>query len=298
MDYKSSEIKAGIFIVISLVIFIVFLAIIVGMNSLSEKVNYVTRFNYVGGVEKGSAVRYAGMQVGSVVDVRIAQDGFPGAEVVMQVTKETPIREDSRAYMTTIGLMGSVYIEITSGSNDSPLLSPDAMIPSNEVKGFAQISGPAADAMVELTDLLQHLNEIFNEHNRRLITDMIESMVNISKVTEGNLTLTLENMNQLIDEADELTRTMQNVVASNDSAISNSFHHLEVLLSQSIQTLDRLDGFLVNVDHSFFENQQHYDQIMRNLNALTQNLNEFSQSIKERPWSVIRKSVPTQRELD
>jgi len=298
MDYKSSEIKAGIFIVLCVILFIVFLAIIVGMNSFSEKESYRMRFTYVGGIEKGSAVRYAGLQVGSVIDVHLTDDNYPGAEVVVQVEKDTPIRTDSRAFMTTIGLMGSTYIEISAGSPEAALLEPGALIPSEDVAGFAQMSGAASSVMDELTNLLRGMNDLLNDHNKQRISEMITSLNNISQVTEENVQVTLENMNTLIAQVNEMILAVKDIIEKNDASLTNSARHLETLLSQSVSTLDNLDIVLSEVDRSLFENQQQYNQIMQNLNSMTENLNDFSQTIKERPWNVIRKTTPPERKLD
>lgn len=298
MEYKSSEIKAGIFIVLSIILFIVFLAIIIGMNSFSEKETFVTRFMYVGGIEKGSAVRYAGLQVGSVIDVRLAKDGYPGAEVVVQVEKDTPIRTDSRAFMTTIGIMGSTYIEITAGSPDAPLLEAGSLIKSEDVTGFAQMTGVASDAMDELTELLRSMNDLFNENNRQRISEMISSLNQIALLSEENLQETMQNMNRTLNDVSELIVSANDIVANNDTSLTKSIHNLETLIEQSIQTLDRMDIVLTEVDRSLFENQQQYSQIMNNLNSMTENLNDFSQTIKERPWNVVRKTYPPVRQLE
>jgi phospholipid/cholesterol/gamma-HCH transport system substrate-binding protein len=298
MDYKSSEIKAGIFIFISVVIFFSFLAAIVGMNSFTEKEEYRIRFHYVGGIEKGSAVRYAGLHVGAVLEVRLTDDGFPGAEVVVEVEKSTPIRQDSKAYMTTIGLMGSTYIEITSGSPETPLLPSGALIISDDIPGIAQISGAATDAAAELTELLRRLNMVFDDNNRNRISEMITSMNSIAKVTEENFQITLENLNDLIAEFNEMTVVAKNVIVENDTSFANSVRHLESLLAQSANTLTSVNGVLSEVDRSIFENQHQYNQIMDNLNSMTENINDFSQTIKERPWTIVRKTVPPARELE
>lgn len=297
MEYKSSEIKAGIFIIISVMLFIAFLVLIIGMNSFSEKVTYRARFSYVGGIEKGSAVRYAGLPVGSVVDVRLTDDEFPGAEVVLQVEQDTPIRTDSHAYMTSIGIMGSYYIEITSGSPDSALLPPGSLIDSKDVVGFAQMTEPASQAMDELTELLRRMNLILDQDNRTKISEMIHSLNQISRISENNMQETLENLNVLIAETQSMVSAAKQIVVSNDSTIASNLANLNETLSSSQQALERLDSILAGVDQTILQNQKQYDQIMLNVNSLTQNLDEFSRLIKERPWSVVRKSYPPERQL-
>lgn len=298
MDYKSSEIKAGIFIVISIVLFIVFLAIIVGMNSFSEKVDYLARFEYVGGIEKGSAVRYAGLQVGSVSDVRLTNDGFPGAEVVLQIEKETPVRVDSRAYMTTIGIMGSAYIEITAGTPTSERLEPGDLIQSEDVTGFAQMTGVASNAIDEMTMLLRRMNDLLNEHNRKRISNMITSLDEIAGYTEQSLQMTLDNMNTLISQVNELVKSAEHIVAKNDTSLSNSVAKLEVLLDAGYSTMTGVEEMVSKVDDTIFANQQQVNQIINNLNSTVENLNDFSQTIKQQPSSVIRKSAAAERDLD
>lgn len=297
MEYKSSEVKAGIFIIASLIIFLAFLAVIIGMSSLEEKAEYQARFGYVGGIEKGSAVRFAGLPVGSVADVRLPANHFPGVEVVMEIEKNTPIRAGSRAFMTTIGIMGSFYIEISAGSPDDPLLPPGSFIQTEDVTAYAQLSGVASDAAEELTELLRRLNDLLNEGNRTELSQMIHSINQIAAVSERNLQQSLASVNSLVQETEGLIAALRAMVENNDQAITNSVAVLESTLVQSKASIDRLDLILKNVDESLIQNQGQYNQIIDNLNSLSENLDEFSRTVKEHPWTLVRKSYPPEREL-
>jgi phospholipid/cholesterol/gamma-HCH transport system substrate-binding protein len=229
--------------------------------------------------------------------VRLANDGYPGAEEVVQVEKDTPIRTDSRAFMTTIGIMGSTYIEVTAGSPEAPLLQPGSLIKSEDVTGFAQMTGVASDAIDELTALLRSMNDLFNDNNKKRISEMISSLNQIARLSEKNLQATMENMNTTLTEVNGLIVAAKEIVADNDTSVTKSIHSLETLIEQSITTMERMDIVLTEVDRALFENQQQYSQIMNNLNSMTENLNDFSQTIKERPWNVVRKTYPPVRQL-
>lgn len=297
MEYKSSEVKAGIFIIASFIIFIGFIAVIVGMSAFSEKSVYRARFSYVGGIEKGSAVRFAGLPVGSVVDVRITNDNFPGVEVVMEIEKNTPIRSGSRAYMTTIGIMGSFYIEITTGDPEEALLASGELILSQEVTAYAQMSGVASDAAEELTELLRRMNDVLNEKNRTDLAQMLHSVSQIAAVSEKNLQQTLEKVNSLIAETQTMVAAVTKVIQTNDNSITSSMAALDSTLTQGQATLKRLDSILSGVDLSIAQNKQQYDQIMNNVSSMTKNLDEFSRTIKEQPWNLVRKNYPPERQL-
>ena len=169
-----------------------------------------------------------------------------------------------------------MYIEITAGSPEAARLKPGTLIPSDDVTGFAQMSGAASSAMDELTELLRGMNDLLNEHNKQRISEMITSLNQISRVTEENLQETLENMNSLIAEVNSMTIAAKDVIVKNDTSVSRSVQYLETLLSHSVATVNSLDIVLSEVDRSLFENQQQYNQIMENLNSLKHQANQLS----------------------
>ncbi|MDZ7316623.1 MAG: MlaD family protein [candidate division KSB1 bacterium] len=297
MDYKSSEVKAGIFIVFSFLLFIGFIAVIVGVKSFKEKSIYRARFSYVGGIEKGSAVRFAGLPVGSVREIRLPDDGFPGAEVVLEVEKGTPVRAGSRAFMTTIGIMGAFYIEITPGDPSEPLLPPGSLLTSEDVTPYAQISGVAADAVEELTELLRRLNDVLNEQNRKELATLIHSISQVAATTEQNFQQTLSRLNELIESANRTASAAAAAMEANDATFRHSLTTLDSALVESRQVLQSAVSILDQLDGSLAQNETRIDQIIKNLNAAAANLNELSRSVKEQPWSLVRKSYPPERKL-
>ncbi len=297
MEYKSSELKAGIFIIISVIVFIAFLVIIIGANRWEEKDSYRTRFAFVGGVEKGSLIRYAGMEVGRVVDLYLPDDNSPGVEILMELQKGTPIHFDSRAFITTIGLLGAFYIEITSGSLDAPLLKPGDLIPSRDVTAFAQMSGSATEITDELSELLSRFNVILNDENLKNINIMISSLSEISEKSTSNLDNVAKSLNEMTKNLNETVQEINNLLAVNDSSITNSVKGLESLVTESNEIVSNLNNIIENMDYHMSQNGDSYTEMMGHLNSLVRNLEIFSQSIKEQPWNLVRKSPLPEREL-
>ena len=297
MEYKASEIKAGIFIFISLVAFMAFLVIILGLNKMQETEIYRTRLEYVGGIEKGSQVRYAGLQVGQVTDIYLTHDDYPGVELTLEIAKGTPIRTDSYAFMTTIGLMGSLYIEITAGSPEKPVLKPGALIPSENVTGFAQMSGTATEATEELTELLRRLNDAMNIQNRANLGKMLQAMTEITENTDKEMHTLLNNLNQVSSNLNGTIEQVNTLLAQNDTLINNSFQGMETLIDNSNQTMTKVSDLLDEMDYQVSNRSQEYMEIMDHLNNLTRNLETLSQTLKEQPWQLVRKQKAPEREL-
>jgi len=297
MEYKSTELKAGLFIMISALIFIAFLVMIIGLSRWEDKDQYRTSFRYVGGIEKGSLVRYSGLEVGRVIGMNPPADGEQGIEVVLEVQKGTPVHVDSRAFMTTVGLLGSFYIEITPGTVDTTLLAPGDVIPAKDITAYAQMSGSVTQITDETSELLKSLNQIMDKENRDNIKETLAALAEISTTSANNLSAIENNLNAVITNLDRTVGSVNQLLAQNDSSITNSIQGLESLVLQSNEIVDNLNQVVKNMDYHMAENGDSYAEMINHLNSLIRNLEIFSQSIKEQPWNLVRKTPLPEREL-
>src|SRR5712692_9800711 len=111
----SSEAKVGLFVMIAFAIFVAAFVSIANVQLRGGMVQYKTYFSFAGGVEKGAVVRFGGMKAGRVSDLHPSKDDPTRVEVLLELKPETAVREDSVAAVSTLGMLGENYIEITPG---------------------------------------------------------------------------------------------------------------------------------------------------------------------------------------
>ncbi|OGC01413.1 hypothetical protein A2V82_03680 [candidate division KSB1 bacterium RBG_16_48_16] len=298
MEYKSSEIKAGIFIVLSLLVFGGFLVIIAGLDAWTEKDMYKARFNFVGGIEKGSLVRFSGFEVGRVVDIGLPSDSTAaGVEVTLEMKEGTPIRENSIAFLTTIGIMGSFYLEVTAGSPDSPLLPPGSVIKSKEVTAFAQMSGSMGDATNELAELIRRANDLLNKESRDNVAAMIASLTEMAVVNTENFNNAVQGVQSITSHLDSTIIMINEMLQQNEEQVNANLAGMAELLEESKNLLSRLNSAYDGVNNSMLQNSGSYQELIENMTSLSRNLDEFSQRLKEQPWNLVRKTHPAERPL-
>lgn len=295
MDYQKNEVKAGLFILLSLALLFGFLFIIMGIGNWGDKALYRARFQYVGGVEPGSEVRFAGLLVGQVKKVQLVGKEYAGAEIVLEVQKGTPIRQDSKAFLTTVGIMGSFYVEITPGTPESKLLEPGSLIKSEQVTSYAQMADEASDMIAQITELSDRLSSLFSRDNRENLARTLKSVRNVAEMTEKDLKYTLSSVHNLSTRTENILSNLDNMLIKNDSALTQSVTKLNVLLEQSGKTVEHVNELLYDFDYGISAHETEFEQIIDNLDSMTRNLVEFSNTIKERPWSALRKEYPPER---
>jgi phospholipid/cholesterol/gamma-HCH transport system substrate-binding protein len=81
-------------------------------------------FPSVGGLKAGSSVEIAGVQVGRVESIGLADYQ---AHVVLRLDRSVKLQDDSIASIKTKGLIGEKYIRISPGGSDK-LIAPNGRI--------------------------------------------------------------------------------------------------------------------------------------------------------------------------
>lgn len=121
---KTSSVKVGFFVLLSIAAFIIFVFMLGGDSKFFAK-NYKvqTSFTNVAGLSEGASVRLSGVRIGSVKEIKFPQDIDKNFIEVMMDIKEDGVRRigtDAIATIKTEGLLGDRYIEIIKGTKQTP----------------------------------------------------------------------------------------------------------------------------------------------------------------------------------
>jgi len=122
---------------------------------------YDVRFTSVAGLSNASDVRFGGLPVGQVVDVRLAPERDGSINVRVEIAADTPVRTDSIATIESQGVTGVSYVGIGPGSPDAQLLRPaePGDIPEIEA-GRSALQSLTEDAPALLEETLRVVREI------------------------------------------------------------------------------------------------------------------------------------------
>ena len=207
MEYKANEVKAGCFVIFSIVLLVVFLIVISGLDLLKKTNTYWTRFKYTSGIEVGSLVRYGGMEVGKVKKVRISPQDNSYIEFLIEVDADVPVKEDSRAFITSIGLMGEYHIEISTGSPQAKLMPPGSLLHCEEVTPLMMLTENVDKLTNELSNTLQGINQLLGQNNQKEFNQILVNLNQLLADNQQSISKMMENMNLVIGDLRQMSST-------------------------------------------------------------------------------------------
>lgn len=154
-----SQLRVGLFVFVALLLLAVFIFYATGGGAFfAPQYKLKTYLRDVSGLKAGSPVRLAGVEVGIVERVLLAE-GRPDPQQTVEVqvrvgqAYENYIRDESEAYVTTEGLLGEGVLEITAGFSGA-LLKEGAVIRGSARPGIKEVVYNAGVMTDHLKDLI------------------------------------------------------------------------------------------------------------------------------------------------
>lgn len=120
-QYSTLDLAVGFFMVSGIIAFLFLVFKVSGVDRFTPRKSYVVSADFVniGGLKVRAPVTVAGVKVGEVTSIAL-EPGKLNAKVTMRLDKNKPIPyEDVSARILTEGLLGSNYISIVPGFEDS-----------------------------------------------------------------------------------------------------------------------------------------------------------------------------------
>ena len=308
----NEQAKVGLVVLVAAGLLLTALFAIANMHLGGNYSNFKTYFKFAGGLEPGAAVRFAGLKVGRVSAVRVDPKDITRIEVMLEVSADTPLKTDSQAAISQLGLLGENYVEILPGKS-GVAMTPGSTVPSAEVQDLnaliRKMSGLAVTAQPLIADLRTNLNKVSSkadqvltqltdvtaEENRKHIhsilhesdTMMVHNREKIDTIAtnfekaSGDLKPLMTDLRNTNAKLEKLLDNANGMVGENREQIRASIADLQKTLVSTRAMVDQLQSTLVY-------NSDNLDIMLENFRQISENFREFSDTVKQRPFSLIR----------
>ena len=181
METRASYILVGTF-VLGLIGAMIGIAIwLAGIEFDKTPTRYLSFFTGdVTGLSVGSTVRYRGVPVGSVRDVRLDPGNVERVRVLMEISPDTPVKADTVAQLNLQGITGVAFVQLTGGTQAAGLLRPTDQVPlpviASRPSVFQRVITRLPEIIEKIDQAAAGLAALFNEKNMASLTSTLESI--------------------------------------------------------------------------------------------------------------------------
>jgi phospholipid/cholesterol/gamma-HCH transport system substrate-binding protein len=139
----------------------------------------------VAGLNLNAPVKYNGVEVGKVREVRLDPDNPERVNLTFAIERGTPIKEDTLAVLNTQGLTGIAYVELSGGTRDSPPLreTEGSRYPVIRTKPSlsARLENVLTTVLAKLDSTSHNIDALLNEENRAAFNHALADIATVAR---------------------------------------------------------------------------------------------------------------------
>ncbi len=192
---------------------------------------YDVLFDNVSGLTAAGGVSYNGLPAGQVVSLRLDEEDPSKIRVRLEVDAEIPVTTETIAQLQSLGVTGVSYVELSGGSPDAERLPQNSVIKSKR-SAIQSIFDGAPKVLDEAVELLENLNKVVDDANRKAVSDILDNLASAS----GRLDKTLSDFESLSGDLGSAAREISAFTQRLDQVADTA----ETTLSTGTETLNSI----------------------------------------------------------
>ena len=263
MEKTRLEIKVGLFVAVCLV---VLAAMMVQFNKGASLLNdtYILKLKTanVGGLKKEAEVLLAGVKVGSVKEIQLADDGRT-VTVFLKIKKKSPIYGDARFVIEQAGFLGDQYVSVLPTENKKPPFADGTDVNCQEPFDLQEVARGAAGFIKRMDETAQKLDAS--------VTDLRAQVLNAETLSSFGVALT--NMRSFTVQAMGAVGQINTLLTTNGQQVSIAVSNLVTFSSQLTQLGDSAKGILAT-------NSMNITEATRNIDDMTVTWKQISTDVQ------------------
>jgi len=228
---KNTKLVMALFIIAGVALFLVAIFVIGSkQNMFTSTMKIQSVFETVSGLLEGSAVRFNGINVGTVDKINIISGNKVMVEMTIVSSVKQFIKRDSKVKVVTEGLIGNKIVDITTGGELTESVNNGDWLESIKP--------------VEAEDIIKSLKETGD--NASIITKDLANIV--SKVDKGDGTLgQLINNNSLYNGIDSTMRGVAISTAIVNNVLRNISNSIDIITTDVIPMTQKIRLITENI---------------------------------------------------
>ena len=266
----------------------------------------------IAGLAKDSSVKLHGVDIGRVSEIRINPNDIEKIDILVQIKKGVPIKEDMVASTQMLGVTGLLSIEIHGGTNEAKTLVPtDEYIPVIKSKPslLSKLTNSLGGLSEKLTNLLTRSESLLSDKNLENVSNILENVEKISAKGEEVELKAIDSMKEVDTTLQEFRVSMDNINKKFTQA-TEDFKQMQIDFAEikgvTIPTVDKLFQtttdfrrvtlkFEKSLDRGDYNLKKMLEPMLIDIQILSNQINSMTRELSQNPSELLFKSRKSRR---
>lgn len=299
MERDANYVAVGAFILLATAMAVIFVLWYTDANDGRDYNLYEIYFaGSVSGLDRGSPVRYLGVDVGRVRRLSIDRNDASRVVVVAEIDTRAPISSATRASLGIQGVTGLLYVNLKEqpGVEKNAPLAKGTQYPIIEsvASDFDVFLASLPELMGRATSILERIGHVLSDDNLKNLAETIESV----KTATATLPQTSKDVSSLVGElrgtVQEIHGAAQSLRAMTDEArpgVRDAVERMSEVAASLALAAERIDTFTKKsetqlghfTEHGLFE----LERLVRETRSAAREFRDLSRSLQENPSQIL-----------
>jgi phospholipid/cholesterol/gamma-HCH transport system substrate-binding protein len=245
----------------------------------------------VSGLNRGSIVRYLGVEVGRVVSIRIDKRAADRVQVIADIDSQAPISQDTLASLSLQGVTGLLYIDLLANADAKRRMEP---VQSEQYPVIDSVQSNFDLFLASLPDLVGRASQVLSDDNIATFSKMLASL----EKSAATLPKTMSDAGEVIAELKTTVAEVRAAAVSARELLDTSGPELSAASRRVREISDNLAKTTANLDRLMADHREdlglflrdglpEMERLLRDSRIAAQEFRELSRSLKADPSQLL-----------
>ncbi|WP_303787437.1 MlaD family protein [Azovibrio restrictus] len=283
MENRSHALMAGLFTLVLGLATVLSLYLFSERREDTRQVLVVTKEN-VSGLNPQAQVRYRGIRVGKVLDIRLDPDDVSNILILAEVEKLVPLTRGTTAKLSYQGVTGIAHVLLEDGGTDRLALAGDPPRIMMRPSLMDQLEDSLPQVLEQIQDFLANANQVMGSQNRQYLGRTLANL----EMASGRMNGSLAQLQKLLSD-------------ENVAHVSAAVRESAPLMGETRKLVTQLQGVSARIEGILGEPASspgggdlmpRIHEMTVELTATSRQLNRVLQLLEEAPQSLVFGSPP------
>lgn len=299
MERDAHYVAVGAFILLVVAMAIGFVLWYTDANDGREYERYEIYFTgSVSGLDRGSPVRFLGVDVGRVRRLGIDPSNATRVHVVVEVDKTAPISAATRASLGLQGVTGLLYVNLKEASDvdrNVPLAQGEQYPVIEAVESdFDAFLASLPEMMGRANTLLERISRVVSDENLAGIADTIKGMKDTMATmpqTAKDVQLLVAELRSTVAEIHGASESLRGMTTDARPEVQTALARMNDIANNLADASKRIDSFTqkseVQLGNFTEQGLFELERLMRETRSAAREFRDLSRSLQENPSQIL-----------